>query len=99
MAVTSRASALNTDPGSELLFGWPKQTSAIPSATYVETEPDAASGSCVGMVSDDGAADQRMRTLKPPRNVAMLVFLRMSQLLVAHNPPGVAAPWPMLVNP
>jgi hypothetical protein len=51
------------------------------------------------MVNDDGAEDQRTRTLKPPRNVAMLVFLRMSQLLVAHTPFGVAAPWPMLVKP
>ena len=73
--------------------------SAIPSATEVETEPDAASDSCVGMVDDDEADGQRTRTLKPPRNVAMLVFLRMSQLLVAHRPPGVAAPWPMLVKP
>src|SRR5512141_2961047 len=46
MAVISSASARSTVDGSELLFGWPKHMSAIPSATYDETVPPGASGVC-----------------------------------------------------
>ena len=42
----SAARSRNTDAGSELLFGCPKQTSATPSATNDETEPVGASGAC-----------------------------------------------------
>src|SRR3954462_16029299 len=46
MAAISSASARRTVDGSELLFGWPKQTSATPSSTYDDTLPVGARGTC-----------------------------------------------------
>src|SRR3954464_14002355 len=93
---TTDASSRSTKAGSELLFGWPKQMSAIPSATYDETEPVAASGAWVviaavplqeeslGSSTVDG--DHRTRTLRPPRTLVVLVFFNTSQPLAAQNP-------------